>query len=237
MREAAGAALSAGAGPFPGEWQESRGANFANSGLVSGAARAGAAEADAGRTGRVGPVQEPEEAAAGGTGPSGPGRGFGLGREARRRGREAAGTGARRTWGKDAGEAPRRFFFLRGRLALPPALRPALRQRGGWAGAGTRESGLRSPQLLLLEAAGAGSGAVSWDRGWVRAGRKQGRRGGRGELWVLQAPALAAPGGPLSTLRARLPSPPPSTAMSAPASPLQHPRSSFPSEAGVSSLL
>lgn len=76
---------------------------------------------------------------------------------------------------------------------------------------GTWESGLRAPQLLLLEAGrGLGSGAGSWGRGWVRPERRgleraRSREDERG-LSVAPGARPPAPGGLLSTYRAHLPS-------------------------------
>lgn len=139
------------------------GANFAaNSGLGSGASRGRTAGTDAGHRGESGGRSEPEGGGAGGPGPGAPGLGVQTqagGDEVWERGRGAR--RARRTRGKDAEEAPK-TFVSRVTEHSGPRFRQAPRHRWGGGGAGTQESGLGAPQLLLRE---AGRGLGSWSCG------------------------------------------------------------------------
>lgn len=75
-------------------------------------------------------------------------------------------TGARRTRGKDAGDALKMLVSW----VAEPSSSFAWRRGSAGEGAAQRQGslGCGTPQLLLLEATGAGSGPGSRGRGWIR---------------------------------------------------------------------
>ena len=132
--------------PFPpvSGGRRAGGANFAaNLGLGSGASRARTAGTDAGHRGESGGRSEPEGGGAGGPEPGAPGLGIKTqagGDEVWERGRGAR--RARRTRGKDAGEAPKTFVSRVAEPSGPPfspgAAAPLGRGRCADAGVGAR---------------------------------------------------------------------------------------------------
>lgn len=130
-------------------------------------------------------------------------------------------TGARRARGKDAGDARETLVSW----VAEPSGSFAWHRGSAGEGAVQRQGsrGCGTPQLLLLEATGAGSGPASWGRGWVRPGRTELERvesredeGGCGRL---QEPA---PGGARApTARVCPHAPAPSPAASPPGAPAQ----------------